>query len=156
MALMLSRFLMALSMWLCRAVLVTEVRSKLRACCKSHSPDCTSWACSNALQKRRKKSLKSLIMNVIRNTGNKKSIILIINGQYNTKRKLFYKYVYNPDGKNRITSNSIMVGYERGPPKKFKRSHAKAEQCSSHSNMQRLTNSADVMIQSWFCRMSRD
>lgn len=43
-------------MWLCSAVLVTEVRSKLRACCRSHKPDWTSWACSNALSKKVKKA----------------------------------------------------------------------------------------------------
>lgn len=39
-------------MWLCRGALVTEVRRKLRACCKSHKPDCTSWAFANALPKK--------------------------------------------------------------------------------------------------------
>lgn len=47
-ALMLSRFLMELSMWLCRAVLVTDVRNKVRACFNNHNPVCTSWACSKA------------------------------------------------------------------------------------------------------------
>lgn len=50
--LMLSRFLIVLSMWLCSAVLVTDVLSKLRACCRSHRPVCTSWACSCALPKK--------------------------------------------------------------------------------------------------------
>lgn len=45
----LSRFWTELSMWLCRAALVTDVRRKLRACCRSHKPDCTSWAFANAL-----------------------------------------------------------------------------------------------------------
>lgn len=41
-------------MWLCRAVLVTELRRELRARCKSHKPDCTSWAFANALKKQMK------------------------------------------------------------------------------------------------------
>lgn len=52
-ALMLSRFLMVLSMWLCIAVLVTDVCSVLRDCCNNHKPVCTSWACSCALQEKK-------------------------------------------------------------------------------------------------------
>lgn len=55
-ALMLSRFLMVLSMWLCIAVLVTDVCSVLRDCCNNHKPVCTSWACSSALQKNKQRA----------------------------------------------------------------------------------------------------